>query len=63
MQVCNLEDGDSKGAFKQINLDMRQFKQLKMFVHAEARQSSSLQKGDIRSFMRLSNDFNTNFYE
>jgi cell surface protein SprA len=63
MQVCNLEDGDSKGAFKQINLDMRQFKTLKMFTHAEARKNSILNDGDLRSFIRLGNDFTNNYYE
>jgi cell surface protein SprA len=62
-QVCNLEDGDSKGAFKQINIDMRQFKNLKMFVHSEARNNTLLKDGDLRAFIRLGNDFTTHYYE
>lgn len=62
-QVCNLEDGDSKGAFKQINMDMRQFQNLKMFVHAEARNTARLNNDDLRAFIRLGNDFSTNYYE
>lgn len=64
LQVCGLEDGDSKGAFKQLNLDMRQFKELKMFVHAEAVQgASALKDKDLSAFVRLGNDFTTNYYE
>ncbi len=63
MQICNLEDGDSKGAFKQINLDMRQFKQLNLFVHAEQRGPARLDNKEIRAYARIGTDFNTNYYE
>jgi cell surface protein SprA len=64
MQVCGLEDGDSKGAFKQLNLDMRQFTQLKLFLHAESVIGAApIANNDIRAFLRLGNDFTTNYYE
>jgi cell surface protein SprA len=64
LQVCGLEDGDSKGAFKQLNLDMRQFKQLKLFIHAEAvKGATPLKDKDLRAYIRLGNDFTTNYYE
>src|SRR5690606_20307353 len=31
-----LEPHDSRAVFKQVNVDMRQYKRLKMFLHAEA---------------------------
>ena len=31
-----LEVGDSRAVFKNVNVDMRQFNKLKMFLHAEA---------------------------
>jgi cell surface protein SprA len=65
LQLCGLEDGDSKGVFKQLNMDMRQFKNLKMFIHAEefAGKNQALASNDLRGFIRLGNDFNTNYYE
>ena len=37
VQVCNLPIGKSRGVFKTMNLDMRQYGNLRMFIHAEAR--------------------------
>lgn len=38
--VCDLESNDSRAVFKNINVDLRQYKRLKMFVHAEAYKSN-----------------------
>jgi len=39
LNACNLADGDARGVFKNnINLDMRVFERLKMFVHAESQE-------------------------
>ncbi|NHM06760.1 cell surface protein SprA [Flavobacterium sp. CYK-4] len=58
-----LEIGDSRGVFKNINVDMRQFKKLKMFLHAEALQNETLNDGEMAAFIRFGNDFTENFYE
>lgn len=64
IQVCGLQDGDAKGAFKSLGMDLRQFKQLKMFIHAEAVDGeSNTLDGDIRAFIRLGSDFVSNYYE
>ncbi|MBP7272896.1 MAG: cell surface protein SprA [Saprospiraceae bacterium] len=62
MTVCNLADGDSRAIFKTLNLDMRTFKELKMFVHAEERQDR-IPDGDMSVFIRLGSDFTNNYYE
>ncbi|MFY7943647.1 MAG: cell surface protein SprA, partial [Crocinitomicaceae bacterium] len=36
LEVCNLQDGDARAAFKNVSFDVRTYKKLKMFVHAEA---------------------------
>jgi cell surface protein SprA len=53
IQVCGLEDGDSRGAFKSLGMDMRQFKSMKMFIHAENAEGTPIKKGDLRGFIRL----------
>lgn len=63
IQVCGLEDGDSRGVFKSLGMDLRQFKTIKMFVHAENGETSPLKKGDLRAFIRLGSDFVSNYYE
>ena len=42
LQACDLEPTDSRGVYKNINLDMRQYKNLRMFLHAEAQEGANL---------------------
>jgi len=64
-QVCGLQDGDARAVFKTIDLDMREFKRIKMFLHAEEALDSSfpVEDGDVSAFIRVGSDFTTNFYE
>ncbi len=64
LAVCDLEDGDARGAYRNINYDMRRYKRLKMFVHAEAGpDGTSLDNNDLTAFIRLGSDFESNYYE
>ena len=63
LQACELEPEDSKGVFKNINVDMRQYKKLRMFLHAEAQEGQTLQEGELVAFIRMGNDFTDNFYQ
>ena len=35
LNICNLQDGDARAAYKNVVFDVRTYKKLKMFVHAE----------------------------
>ncbi len=64
MQVCNLKDNDNRGIYKNLGLDMRQYKRLQMYIHAEAVENpASLKDGEIRAIVRLGSDFVSNYYE
>jgi len=65
LTVCNLEDGKSRAAFKNANLDVRSYKKLQMFIHAEASPNPNdvLNDYDIHAFIRLGTDFTDNYYE
>ncbi|HLT33258.1 MAG TPA: cell surface protein SprA [Aquaticitalea sp.] len=63
VEVCGLESEDARGVFKNINVDMRQYKKLRMFMHAEPLENNMLQEGDLVGFIRMGNDFTQNFYE
>ena len=64
MTVQNLVDGDGRAIYKTADFDLRQYKYLKMFVHAEAaHQDSPLDDQDLTVFMRLGTDFTENYYE
>lgn len=65
LKFCNLKDGNGKAAFKNTTFDIRSYKNIRMFVHAEAPngQPDALKNGDIRAVARLGNDFEQNYYE
>ncbi len=63
MRVCNLEDGDSRAIFKNVDLDTRMFNNIKMNVHAEKLNNIPLNDGDLTLFFRVGSDYNNNFYE
>lgn len=63
LNVCELEPQDSKGVFKNINVDMRQYKKLRMFIHAEEGESGNLADEELVGFIRMGNDFTQNFYQ
>lgn len=63
-----LEPDDSRGVFKNVNVDMRQFKKLRMFLHAEALSTDlntldELRDNELKGFLRFGNDFTENFYQ
>ncbi|MEY4927719.1 MAG: gliding motility protein SprA, partial [Bacteroidota bacterium] len=64
ISVCGICDGDARGIYKNLNLDMRTFKRLRMFVHAERREEDpNLQDGQMSVFMRIGSDYDNNYYE
>ncbi len=64
VRVCNLEVKDARGVFKYNVVDMRQFKHLKMFIHAESVPGQTpLQDDEMYGFLRFGNDLTDNFYE
>lgn len=63
MQVTNLQDGDARGTYKTLNLDVRQYKKLQMEIHAEALPEETLEEKDLYAFIRLGSDLSENYYE
>ena len=63
--TTGLEKGDSRAVFKNVSVDMRQFKKLKMFLHAEALKGDKipLKNNEMVGFIRFGNDFTENFYQ
>jgi len=64
LDVCNLIDGDAKAAYKTTAFDIRQYKRLQMFIHAEdSDPNQTMIDGDLTLFIRLGADFTENYYE
>ena len=62
-----LQLGDARAVFKNVNVDMRQFKKMRMFLHAEALPNEvapdALNDDEMVAFIRFGNDFTQNFYQ
>jgi cell surface protein SprA len=59
-----LELQDSRAVFKNVIIDMRQFKKLKMYLHAESlTDATTLRDNQMVGFIRFGNDFTENFYQ
>lgn len=63
LRVLNLEDGDARAAFRNVNLDIRQYRRLRMEVHAEGLIGQPLQDDELTAFVRIGSDYKGNFYE
>ncbi len=65
MIVNDLSTGEAKAVYKNTTLDMRQYKRLQMFIHANALQPNvtDLADGQLSLFIRLGSDYKNNFYE
>lgn len=62
MSICSLTQCDARAIFKTLNMDLRQFERMKMFVHAE-RVDEPIDTTDLTIFIRLGSDFYRNYYE
>ncbi|MFY0712446.1 cell surface protein SprA [Seonamhaeicola sp. NFXS20] len=62
VNVCNLEAEDSKAVYKNISIDMRQFKRLRMYIHADD-DEGVLNDNELVGFIRMGNDLTENFYQ
>jgi len=63
MKVKNLEDGDARAIYKNVSLDLRKYKTVRMEVHAEALPGIPLQDDEVTVFIRLGTDYRDNYYE
>ncbi len=65
LKVTNLSPGESKAVYKNTSYDMRTYKRLQMFVHAEQLPNdvSNLKDYELTCFIRLGSDMVNNYYE
>ena len=64
LRICQLRDGETRGAYKNTQFDVRNYKTIKMFIHAEdADPTDDLQDKQVVAFVRLGTDFSANYYE
>ncbi len=64
LTVNRLQSGDARGVYKNFNVDMRQYENLELFLHAESVPNEPvINDGELTAFVRMGNDFTDNFYQ
>lgn len=64
MTVKSLASNDARAVYKNTSLDLRRYKHLQMFVHANSLKDEDAVKDDeMALFIRLGSDYKSNFYE
>ena len=63
--VKNMSIGEAKAVYKNSTIDLRQYKRIHMFAHANALEQNTtrLQDGELSVFIRLGSDYKNNYYE
>ncbi|MBS1933158.1 MAG: cell surface protein SprA, partial [Bacteroidetes bacterium] len=68
LQICNLAHNDARGVYKTMNMDLRRYGKLDMFIHAEGVPATPngpdpLNDYDLTAVIRIGSDFISNYYE
>jgi cell surface protein SprA len=66
LRFCNMGQGDARAVQQTFaNRDLRQFGELKMFIHAEnfVKTPNSIKDKDLNAVIRIGTDFANNYYE
>ncbi|MGK0412282.1 MAG: cell surface protein SprA [Polaribacter sp.] len=63
LKVNNLEPNKARAIYKNISIDLRRFKNLKMFMHLQPNGDAPVSDNDFSAIIRLGTDLNDNFYQ
>ena len=65
MTLTNLSSNEAKCIYKNATYDLRQYRRMQMFVHANALEHDVTNLGDdqLAVFVRLGSDYKSNYYE
>ncbi len=64
LRVRNLARGDARAVIKTVNLDLRKYGQMSMFLHAESIIGQhAVADSDIYAVLRIGQDYLSNYYE
>ena len=65
MTLTGMSPGEAKCIYKNTTLDLRQYRRMQMYVHANALENDVTNLGDdqLALFVRLGSDYKSNYYE
>ncbi|MHB1146850.1 MAG: T9SS outer membrane translocon Sov/SprA [Lutibacter sp.] len=64
LKVTDLEPEETRAIFKNVRVDLRMYKHLKLFLHAEGIQTKpQVQDNELKAIIRIGSDLNDNYYQ
>ena len=64
LKVTDMEPKETRAIYKNVRVDLRMYKHLKLFLHAEGVQTRpQVQNNDLKAIVRLGSDLNDNYYQ
>ena len=63
LKVTNLQQNATRAIYKNISIDLRRSKNLKMFIHAQPIIQGTVADDDLVAILRLGTDLDENFYQ
>ncbi len=65
LKLTGIQPGDARGIYKNTQLDLRIYRRMQMWIHAESfvDDATNLKNGDLALFVRLGTDVKNNYYE
>jgi len=64
VKVTDLAPEESRAIFKNVIVDLRMYKHLKLFIHVEGVQTrSQVQNDELKAIIRIGSDLNDNYYQ
>jgi len=64
VKVTDLEPDETRAIFKNVRVDLRMYKHLKLFLHAEGvRTKSQVQNDEMKAIIRIGSDLDDNYYQ
>ncbi|MCF6213047.1 MAG: cell surface protein SprA [Flavobacteriaceae bacterium] len=64
VKIKDLAPQETRAVFKNVSMDLRMFKKLKLFIHAEsAVGQTEVQDNELKAIIRLGSDIDENYYQ
>ena len=64
LKVTDLKPNETRAIFKNVSVDLRMYKHLKLFVHEEGIQTKpQVQNNDLKTIIRIGSDLIDNYYQ
>ncbi len=63
LRVLDLAPQNANAVYKTLQMDMRRYKRMQLYVHAESIGNEILLDRDLTAFIRIGSDFQDNYYE